>query len=196
MGNEYVFQTYAEQNVATLKEQRVRKIVASCPHCFNTLANEYGDFGGDYDVVHHTELLAELVREGKLEPKPGTKPITYHDSCYLARHNDVRMEPRELVAAVGQPVEMARSGKKTFCCGAGGAHMWMEEKGKQINVERAREAVGTGAETLAVACPFCTVMLDDGVRETGSELRVADVSTLLAESLISAADASLPESSG
>jgi Fe-S oxidoreductase len=183
MGNEYVFQAYAEQNVATLKENRVRKIVASCPHCFNTLANEYGDFGGNYEVLHHTELLAELVRDGKLKPKADAKPITYHDSCYLARHNDVRMEPRELVAAVGQPVEMKRSGKKTFCCGAGGAHMWMEEKGKQINVERAREAIETGAETLAVACPFCTVMLDDGVRETGSELRVADVATLLAESM-------------
>jgi Fe-S oxidoreductase len=183
MGNEYVFQAYAEQNVATLKENRVRKIVASCPHCFNTLANEYGDFGGNYEVLHHTELLAELVRDGRLQPKADAKPITYHDSCYLARHNDVRTEPRELVAAVGQPVEMKRSGKKTFCCGAGGAHMWMEEKGKQINVERAREAIDTGAETLAVACPFCTVMLDDGVRETGSELRVADVSTLLAESM-------------
>jgi len=106
MGNEYVFQAYAEQNVATLKENRVRKIVASCPHCFNTLANEYGDFGGNYEVLHHTELLAELVRDGKLKPKADAKPITYHDSCYLARHNDVRMEPRELVAAVGQPVEM------------------------------------------------------------------------------------------
>ena len=143
----------------------------------------YGDFGGNYEVLHHTELLAELVRDGKLKPKADAKPITYHDSCYLARHNDVRTEPRELVAAVGQPVEMKRSGKKTFCCGAGGAHMWMEEKGKQINLERAREAIDTGAETLAVACPFCTVMLDDGVRETGSELRVADVSTLLAESM-------------
>jgi Fe-S oxidoreductase len=183
MGNEYVFQAYAEQNVATLKENRVRKIVASCPHCFNTLANEYGDFGGNYEVLHHTELLSELVRDGKLQPKADAKPITYHDSCYLARHNDVRMEPRELVAAVGQPVEMKRSGKKTFCCGAGGAHMWMEEKGKQINVERAREAIDTGAETLAVACPFCTVMLDDGVRETGSQMRVADVATLLAESM-------------
>jgi Fe-S oxidoreductase len=183
MGNEYVFQAYAEQNIATLKENRVRKIVASCPHCFNTLANEYGDFGGNYEVLHHTELLAELVRDGKLKPKADAKPITYHDSCYLARHNDVQMEPRELVAAVGEPVEMKRSGKKTFCCGAGGAHMWMEEKGKQINVERAREAIDTGAETLAVACPFCTVMLDDGVRETGSQMRVADVSTLLAESM-------------
>jgi Fe-S oxidoreductase len=183
MGNEYVFQSYAEQNVATLNEQGVRKIVASCPHCFNTLANEYPDFGGAYEVVHHSELLAELVREGRLAPKADAKPITYHDSCYLARHNDVRMEPRELVAAVGQPVEMKRSGKQTFCCGAGGAHMWMEERGRPINAERVREAAETGAETLAVACPFCTVMLDDGVREFGAPLRVADVSTLLAESL-------------
>jgi Fe-S oxidoreductase len=183
MGNEYVFQSYAEQNVATLNESGVTKIVASCPHCFNTLANEYGDFGGSYEVLHHSELLAELVRDGRLEPKADAKQITYHDSCYLARHNDVRLEPRELVAAVGEPVEMARSGKKTFCCGAGGAHMWMEEKGTQINAERAREAVETGAETLAVACPFCTVMLDDGVREAGSSMRVADVATLLAESI-------------
>jgi Fe-S oxidoreductase len=183
MGNEYVFQAYAEQNVATLNEQRVRKIVASCPHCFNTLANEYGDFGGNYEVLHHTELLAELVDDGKLQPKSGATPITYHDSCYLARHNDVRIEPRKLLNVIGQPVEMKRSGKQTFCCGAGGAHMWMEETGKPINEERAREATETGAETLAVACPFCTVMLDDGVRAVGSELRVADVSTLLAESL-------------
>jgi Fe-S oxidoreductase len=183
MGNEYVFQGYAEQNVSTLNEQGVTKIVASCPHCFNTLANEYPDFGGDYEVVHHSELLAELVREGRLTPSGEKKPITYHDSCYLARHNDVQMEPRELVAAVGSPVEMKRSGKQTFCCGAGGAHMWMEERGRPINAERVREAAETGAETLAVACPFCTVMLDDGVREAGAPLRVADVSTLLAESL-------------
>jgi Fe-S oxidoreductase len=183
MGNEYVFQGYAEQNVSTLNEQGVTKIVASCPHCFNTLANEYPDFGGDYEVVHHSELLAELVREGRLTPSGDKKPITYHDSCYLARHNDVQMEPRELVAAVGSPVEMKRSGKQTFCCGAGGAHMWMEERGRPINAERVREATETGADTLAVACPFCTVMLDDGVREAGAPLRVADVSTLLAESL-------------
>jgi Fe-S oxidoreductase len=183
MGNEYVFQAYAEQNVATLNEQRVRKIVASCPHCFNTLGKEYGDFGGNYEVIHHTELLAQLVDEGRLQPAAGGASVTYHDSCYLARHNDVRMEPRKLLKVIGQPVEMERSGKQTFCCGAGGAHMWMEEKGKPINVERAREALATGAETLAVACPFCTVMLDDGVRETGETMRVADVSTLLAEAL-------------
>jgi Fe-S oxidoreductase/nitrate reductase gamma subunit len=183
MGNEYVFQAFAAQNVATLDEAGVTKIVASCPHCFNTLANEYPDFGGSYEVVHHTELLAELVREGRLAPNAGDDTITYHDSCYLARHNDVRSQPRELVEAVGTPVEMQRSGVRTFCCGAGGAHMWMEERGKPINEERVREAAATGAGTLAVACPFCTVMLDDGVRTTGRELRVVDVATLLAESL-------------
>jgi Fe-S oxidoreductase len=183
MGNEYVFQAYAEQNVETLNEAGVRKIVASCPHCFNTLANEYPDFGGDYEVVHHTELLAELVREGRLSPAQGEQTITYHDSCYLARHNDVLAQPRELAAAVGKPIEMERSGKRTFCCGAGGAHMWMEERAKPINEERVREAAATGAETLAVACPFCTVMLDDGVQSTGGDMRVADVATLLAEAV-------------
>jgi len=183
MGNEYLFQAHAEQNVGTLNEAGVTKIVASCPHCFNTLSGEYPDFGGNYEVVHHSELLAELVREGRLSPAAGEGRVTYHDSCYLARHNDVMADPRELVEAVGKPVEMERSGKRTFCCGAGGAHMWMEERGGLINEERAREAAATGAETLAVACPFCTVMLDDGVRANGDELRVADVSTLLAESL-------------
>ena len=183
MGNEYVFQSFAEQNVATLNESGVTKIVASCPHCFNTLANEYPDFGGRYEVVHHTELLAGLVRDGRLAPAANGGSITYHDSCYLARHNDVRSAPRELIAAVGQPIEMERSGKRTFCCGAGGAHMWMEERGSAINEERVREAAETGASTLAVACPFCTMMLDDGVRQTGRDLRVADVSTLLVEAL-------------
>jgi Fe-S oxidoreductase len=183
MGNEYVFQSYAEQNVATLNDAGVTKIVASCPHCLNSLGNEYPDFGGRYEVLHHTELLAELVRGGKLEPARSDAEITYHDSCYLARHNDVRAEPRELVAAVGKPIEMPRNGKRTFCCGAGGAHMWMEERGSAINEERVREAKATGAETLAVACPFCTVMLDDGVRAADAGLRVADVSTLLLESL-------------
>ncbi len=183
MGDEYTFQSYATRNVETLNGAGVTKIVASCPHCFNTLGNEYGDFGGSYEVVHHTELLADLVREGRLTPARSEASITYHDSCYLARHNDVRTEPRELVAAVGRPVEMERHGVRTFCCGAGGAHMWMEERGSQINEERVRQAAETGAETLAVACPFCTVMLDDGVRTSGKELRVVDVSTLLAESL-------------
>jgi Fe-S oxidoreductase len=183
MGNEYVFQAFAEQNVETLNSAGVTKIVTSCPHCFNTLGNEYPDFGGSYEVVHHSELLAELVREGRLAPAAGAERITYHDSCYLARHNDVLAEPRALVAAVGQPVEMERSGRGTFCCGAGGAHMWMEERGGAINEERVRQAAETGAGTLAVACPYCTIMLDDGVRTSGRDLRVADVATLLAESI-------------
>jgi Fe-S oxidoreductase len=183
MGNEYVFQGFAEQNVATLNDAGVKKIVASCPHCFNTLAGEYPDFGGNYEVVHHSELLADLVREGRLSPKTGESEITYHDSCYLARHNDVFAPPRELAAAVGRPIEMARSGRRTFCCGAGGARMWMEERAKPINEPRVREAAATHADTLAVACPFCTVMLDDGVKSTGGDIRVADVATLRAEAV-------------
>jgi len=141
MGDEYTYQRLAGQNVATLNESGIKRIVTTCPHCFNTIRNEYPDFGGRYEVVHHTEFLAELVRDGKLNPLAGERTITYHDSCYLARHNDVRAQPRELVAAVGQAVEMPRHGERTFCCGAGGARMWMEEKrGRPINHERVREA--------------------------------------------------------
>jgi Fe-S oxidoreductase len=184
MGDEYTFQQQAQQNVGTLNASGVKKIVTTCPHCFNTLSNEYPDFGGRYEVVHHTAFLAELMREGKIKPLVADKAITYHDSCYLARHNDIVAEPRELVAAAGRPVEMARSGKRTFCCGAGGARMWMEEsRGRAINQERVREAAATGAQTLAVACPFCTVMLDDGVRETGANLKVVDLATLLSEAV-------------
>lgn len=213
LGDEYVFQELARRNVETLAGAGVTKIVASCPHCYNTLANEYADFGGSYEVMHHTELLARLVREGLLSPTAtgagvgaatgaaggaaqGT--ITYHDSCYLARHNDVRTQPRELVAAIGTPVEMPRHGERTFCCGAGGAHMWLEERGSQINEARVEEAAATGASTLAVACPFCTVMLDDGVKATGRQLRVVDVATLLAEAieLPAAPAAGAPASTG
>jgi Fe-S oxidoreductase len=184
IGNEYVFQAFAEQNVAALNEVGATKIVTGCPHCFNTLANEYPDFGGSYEVIHHSELLARLVSNGRLEPaRSDGATVTYHDSCYLARHNDVLESPRELIAAVGEPVEMQRSRKQTFCCGAGGAHMWMEERGSPINAERVREAAETGAETLAVACPFCTVMLDDGVQSEGAKLRVVDVATLLVEAV-------------
>ena len=184
MGDEYTFQQQAKQNVGTLNEARVRKIVTTCPHCLNTLSNEYPDFGGSYEVVHHTAFLAQLMREGRIKTLAADRAITYHDSCYLARHNDVIAEPRELVAAAGRPVEMARSGKGTFCCGAGGARMWMEEsRGRPINQERVREAAATGAQTLAVACPFCTVMLDDGVRETGAKLQVIDLATLLSEAV-------------
>jgi Fe-S oxidoreductase len=184
MGDEYTYQRLATENVATLNDAKVKTIVTTCPHCFNTIGNEYPDFGGRYEVVHHTEFLSGLVREGKLQPAAGDRTITYHDSCYLARHNDVRSQPRELVSAVGRAVEMPRNRERTFCCGAGGARMWMEEKrGRPINQERVREAASTGAETLAVACPFCTVMLDDGVRETGAKLQVFDLATLLHEAV-------------
>ncbi len=182
MGNEYVFQAFAEQNVETLNAAGVTKIIANCPHCFNTLGNEYPDFGGHYEVVHHSELLARLVADGRLTPtRDDGLSVTYHDSCYLARHNDVLAAPRALVGAVGTPVEMERSGKQTFCCGAGGAHMWMEERGDQINANRVAEAQDTGAATLAVACPYCTVMLDDGAQAAGNQIRVADIATLLVE---------------
>jgi len=183
MGNEYVFQSLAERNVETLNEVSAKTIITSCPHCFNTLSSEYPDFGGHYDVRHHSEFLAELVHAGRIQPTAGDAAITYHDSCYLARHNDVLEAPRELVAAVGKPLEMPRNGKRTFCCGAGGAHMWLEERGRPINEDRVREAAETGAKTLAVACPFCTVMLDDGIRTSGVDLRVTDIATLLADSI-------------
>jgi Fe-S oxidoreductase len=189
MGDEYTFQALAKGNIETLGEARVTKIVTTCPHCFNTIGKEYADFGGQFEVIHHTQLLAELVRDGKLQPEVGEESITYHDSCYLARHNDVMAEPRELVSAVGKPLEMARREERTFCCGAGGAHMWLEERGDQINAERAREATATGASTLAVACPFCTVMLDDGMRATGGGLVVKDVATLLMEAVERGQDA-------
>jgi Fe-S oxidoreductase len=183
MGNEYLFQTLAEKNVEVLNAVRPSTIVASCPHCFNALANEYPDFGGNYRVRHHSEFLSDLVRDGRIVPRRTHASIAYHDSCYLARHNDVLQAPRELLQAIGSPVEMRRSGRRAFCCGAGGAHMWMEERGRPINEERVREALDTRAETLAVACPFCALMLDDGARTSGCALRVADVATLLVESI-------------
>jgi Fe-S oxidoreductase len=184
MGDEYTYQRLAKQNVDTLNQAKVTRIVTTCPHCFNTIGNEYPDFGGRYEVIHHTQFLAELVRDGKLKPEAGRRKITYHDSCYLARHNDVIQAPRELAAAAGTAVEMPRNGKRTFCCGAGGARMWMEERrGRPINEERVREAVATGADTLAVGCPFCTVMLDDGVRNTGAKVQVIDLASLLSEAV-------------
>ncbi len=189
-GNEFVFQQLALQNIETLNDLGVKKVITQCPHCFNTLKNEYSQFDGDYDVMHHSQLLGELVDRGLLIPKAGeSRTVTYHDSCYLGRHNDVYMEPRAVVASIGgiQVVEMDRSGADSFCCGAGGAQMWMEERvGKKVNIDRAEEAVATGADEIAVACPFCFVMLDDGVRELGrdDDVKVRDISMILAESVL------------
>ena len=198
IGNEFVFQMLAQQNVETIneafggRERAARKIVATCAHCFNTLANEYGQLGGEYEVVHHTQLLAHLVGSGKLTPvKPIDGDVTYHDPCYLGRHNRVFEPPRSLLEAVGAPagpklVEMPRFAERSFCCGAGGARMWMEERiGKRINIERVEEALSTGAKTVAAACPFCLTMLSDGVtskKSTGAapdDVEVVDVATVL-----------------
>ncbi|MFA7322751.1 MAG: heterodisulfide reductase-related iron-sulfur binding cluster [Candidatus Nanopelagicales bacterium] len=187
-GNEFLFQMQAAQNVEVLNEIKATKIVVTCPHCLNTLKREYPQLGGNYDVVHHTELLNDLVKAGRLTPvNKIDKTVTYHDPCYLGRHNKIYTPPRELVGAtVENTVEMERSGDKSFCCGAGGARMWMEEKiGTRINQNRGDEAIATGAKRIAVACPFCSVMLNDAVTSRQQEegravgVEVVDVSTLL-----------------
>jgi len=190
IGNEFVYQMLAQQNVETLKEAGVLKIVATCPHCFNTIGNEYQQLGLDVEVVHHTELLAYLVKTGKLTPvQPIVGDLTYHDPCYLGRHNRVFTPPREVLgAALGtKPItEMPRNSERSFCCGAGGARMWMEERiGKRINIERTEEAIATGAATIAVGCPFCSTMINDGVNAVGisDAVEVTDVATVLLRSI-------------
>ncbi|HEY5274609.1 MAG TPA: (Fe-S)-binding protein [Acidimicrobiales bacterium] len=188
IGDEYRFQQQAERNVELLNRVGAPKIVTSCPHCFNSLRNEYPAFGGDYEVVHHAQLLAELVKRDQLSPGRLGESITYHDPCYLSRHNRVIDEPRELLDSLvdGGLVEMERHGTQSFCCGAGGARMWMEESiGERINLERVSQAAATGASIVATACPFCSVMLDDGSKSVGGAepLEVIDLALLLERSL-------------
>jgi Fe-S oxidoreductase/nitrate reductase gamma subunit len=190
-GNEYLFQMLAMPNIEMLNGMGVRKIITQCPHCFNTLANEYPQFGGTYEVIHHSQLLEHLIDSGKLDISDATleERITYHDSCYLGRHNDVYMAPRNVVASIKgvDVVEMPRNGTKGMCCGAGGARMWMEETiGTKVNDERAAEAISTGASRVATACPFCYIMLDDGVKGAGkeeNEVKVADISIHLLDAI-------------
>mgnify|MGYP003308259902 FL=1 len=189
-GNEFVYQQLAIQNIETLQSFDIKKVITQCPHCFNIIANEYPQLGGDYEVIHHSQLLTELVSSGKIEVGTVDNPysITYHDSCYLGRHNDIYMAPREVVASIGgiEVREMPRQGTKSFCCGAGGGRMWMEENtGTRVNVERASEALDTGADEVAVACPFCYVMMDDGIKELGQEekVKVRDISLILLDNL-------------
>jgi Fe-S oxidoreductase len=188
MGNEFLFQTLAEQNVETLNGLGVRTIVANCPHCFNTLRNEYPEYGGTYEVLHHTQLLARLVEEGRLTPSGEIDTLlSYHDPCYLGRHNEIYEAPRKVLDAVPgiRQVEMPRHGERGLCCGAGGARMWMEERiGKRINAERMDEAASTGADTVGVACPYCLIMLDDGAKaRDGAPLQILDVAQVLGRSL-------------
>ena len=186
-GNEYLWQQLASQNIETFAERGVRKIITQCPHCFNTIRNEYPQMGGDYEVIHHSQLLADLLIRRKItvSGNGSTRKTTYHDPCYLGRHNDIYLAPREVAAATGaELVEMPRHGTRALCCGAGGARFWMEEHtGKKVNIERAEEALSTGATEVAVSCPFCYVMLDDGIKELGrgEDVRVRDLAMMLVD---------------
>jgi len=197
VGNEYLFQEMAKANIETMQGAKVKKVVASCPHCFNTIKNEYPALGGDFEVVHHAELVDHLYRAGKL--KPGTSysgTVTYHDPCYLGRHNRVFDEPRSLLNAIPgvTQVEMGRCREKGFCCGAGGARMWMEENiGKRVNMDRTMEALGTGADIVSTACPFCMIMIDDAVKANGREdVRVMDITQVFEQSLLEPVGAGAP----
>jgi Fe-S oxidoreductase len=199
IGNEFVFSMLAQQNVETLNEAGAKKVVASCPHCFNTISREYPQLGGNYEVIHHTQLLARLVAEGRLQPvTPVEEKLTYHDPCFLGRHNKVYTPPREILDAVPgvEATEMHRCKERGFCCGAGGARMWMEERiGKRINTERIEEALALEPDTISTACPYCLVMLGDAVAAKKSSgdapdtLEVVDVAQLLARSVRSVAPA-------
>jgi Fe-S oxidoreductase len=174
-------------NVEMLNEVAPKRIVTTCPHCLHTLKNEYPDFGGHYEVIHHTQLIDELLasRDLILDEKKATK-ITFHDPCYLGRQNDVFNEPREALVSTGaQLVEMAKHGEQSFCCGAGGAQMWKEEEHGElgVNIARFQQAAETGAETLAVGCPFCMVMLTDAGKAQNSEIQVRDVAEIIVEGL-------------
>ena len=188
-GNEFLFQMQAMANIEVLNAYEVKKIVTACPHCFNTIKNEYPELGGNYEVVHHTQFLKSLLDEGRLTIEGGQfkgKKITFHDPCYLGRANNVYEAPRELIEKLdAELVEMKRSRRNGLCCGAGGAQMFKEpERGaKDINVERTEEALSTGASTIAVACPFCMTMMSDGVKNKDREtdVQVKDLAELIVE---------------
>ncbi len=191
-GNEFMFQMMAYQNIQVLNNYNIKKIVTACPHCFNTLSNEYPELGGHYEVIHHTSFLQQLIDDGKIKIKEGGtfkgKRITYHDSCYLGRANDIYEAPRKVLEALDtELVEMKRCRSNGLCCGAGGAQMFKEEeKGNtRINFERSNEAIGTGAAVIAAACPFCNTMLTDGVKneEKEQEVKVMDIAELVAASM-------------
>ena len=190
-GNEFLFQMQAMANIQVLNGYNITKIVTACPHCFNTLKNEYPDLGGNYEVIHHSQMLQDLINEGKLTLKEGGsfkgKKITFHDSCYLGRANDVYEAPREVIKALdAELVEMKRCRTKGLCCGAGGAQMFKDAEpgNKEINIERTEEALDTGASIIAAGCPFCMTMMSDGVKNKEKEesVKVKDLAELVADS--------------
>ena len=191
-GNEFMFQMMAYQNIQVMNAYEIKKIVTTCPHCFNTLKNEYPALGGNYDVIHHTQFLQELIESGKIKISDSNewkgKTITYHDSCYLGRANDIYEAPRKVLESLDVELkEMRRCKSKGLCCGAGGAQMFKEEEnGKErINTNRTKEALDTGAEIIVANCPFCTTMLEDGVKsyEKQNEVKVLDIVELLNSSI-------------
>lgn len=190
-GNEFLFQMLAHQNIGTLNQYGITKIVATCPHCFNTLKNEYPDLGGHYEVIHHTQLLDQLLKDGRIKVKEDDKydPVTYHDSCYMGRANGVYEAPRNVIAALKVELqEMPRHGSNGLCCGAGGAQMFKEDEpgDKRINTERIEEALRTNSKAVVSNCPFCLTMLSDGVKEKDkqSEFMVYDLSELVLQKMI------------
>lgn len=191
-GNEFLFQMQAMQNIEVLNMYKVKKIITACPHCFNTIKNEYPDLGGNYEVVHHSTFLQELIDAGKVKMKEGGafkgKKITYHDSCYLGRANQIYEAPRKVLEALDADLaEMKRCRTKGLCCGAGGAQMFKEAEpgNKEINIERTGEALETGASIIAAACPFCMTMMSDGIKhfEKEESVKVLDIAELLEQSL-------------
>ncbi len=190
IGNEYLFQERARENIEVLRQHGVRKIIASCPHCFNTFANEYTQLGGEYEVVHHTQVIERLLAEGRItldQAKRQEETITYHDSCYLGRWNDIFAPPRDILERIPglRVVEMARSRSEGMCCGAGGGRMWMEEDQPRVNHKRVDQAAATEATRVATACPFCLSMFDEGIasRQLGEKLAVDDIAVYVARSL-------------
>jgi len=188
MGDEYLFQTLCQKNIETFKAHGVRKMITTCPHCFNSFTHEYPQFGGRFEVVHHSQLVAGLIKDGRLKLSGRAQgKVAYHDSCYLGRYNDIYAEPRMILRATGAArIELPRSGSTSFCCGGGGGHMWMEEEpDKRVNVKRTEEVLRTGADMVATACPYCLVMLSDGIKTKGAEetVRARDIAEIVAELL-------------
>jgi Fe-S oxidoreductase len=189
LGNEYVFDKLARENIELFKKYRVRKIITYCPHCFSTLKNDYKQYGADYEVIHHSQLINSLLEQGRIKLRKGTDGKTViHDSCYLGRYNDIYNEPRAIIrAATGTaPMEMGRCGEGSFCCGAGGGRMWMEELlGKRIYLERTQEALKANPSTIAVACPYCMTMFEDGVKDEKAQdrVKVKDLSEIVVEAM-------------